>query len=144
MKVRTGCTVAQMTTFKFYFLSSLGAIILKGIFPNWNIFAKEGLGLELKDTRKDNQKKKTSAKKRAAGAIFSRKERLAKSEMNAGLQKHSSGGVLWKRCSWKFRKIHRKTPVSESLFNKVAGLRPATLLKKVSGTVAFLWILRNF
>ena len=33
-------------------------------------------------------------KKRAAGAIFSRKERLAKSEMNAGLQKHSSGGVL--------------------------------------------------
>ena len=35
-----------------------------------------------------------------------------------------------KRCSWKFRKIHRKTPVPESLFNKVAGLRPATLLKK--------------
>ena len=58
------------------------------------MLAKEGLGLELKDTRKDNQKKKTSAKKRAAGAIFSRKERLAKSEMNAGLQKHSSGGVL--------------------------------------------------
>ena len=24
----------------------------------------------------------------------------------------------------KFRKIHRKTPVPESLFNKVAGLRP--------------------
>ena len=35
-----------------------------------------------------------------------------------------------KRCSWKFRKTHRKTPVSESLFNTVAGLRPATLLKK--------------
>ena len=33
--------------------------------------------------------------------------------------------------SQKFRKIHRKTPVPESLFfNKVAGLRPATLLKK--------------
>ena len=32
-----------------------------------------------------------------------------------------------KRCSYKFRKIHRKTPVSES-FSKVAGLRPA--LKK--------------
>ena len=29
-----------------------------------------------------------------------------------------------------FCKIHRKTPVSESLFNKVARLRPATLIKK--------------
>ena len=29
-----------------------------------------------------------------------------------------------------FYKIHRKTPVQESLFNKVAGLRSATLLKK--------------
>ena len=27
------------------------------------------------------------------------------------------------RCSEKFRKIYRKTPVPESLFNKVAGLR---------------------
>ena len=37
-----------------------------------------------------------------------------------------------KKCSHKFRKIHRKTktPVRESLFNKVVGLRPATLLKK--------------
>ena len=35
-----------------------------------------------------------------------------------------------KMYSYKFRKIHRKTPVPESLFNKVAGLRPATLLKK--------------
>ena len=35
------------------------------------------------------------------------------------LQKQSSGGVLWKRCSYKFRKIHRKTPsvaASESSF----------------------------
>ena len=31
-------------------------------------------------------------------------------------QKHSPGGVLLKRCSLKFRKIHRKTPVLESLF----------------------------
>ena len=30
----------------------------------------------------------------------------------------------------KFREIHRKTPVPEPLFNKVAGLRPETLLKK--------------
>ena len=29
-----------------------------------------------------------------------------------------------------FTKIHRKTPVPESLFNEVAGLRSATLLKK--------------
>ena len=36
-------------------------------------------------------------------------------------------------CSEKFRNIHRKTPVPESLFNKVAGLRPSTLLKKRPG-----------
>ena len=35
-----------------------------------------------------------------------------------------------KRCSYKFRKIHSKTPVPESLFNKVAGLRPVNLTKK--------------
>ena len=29
-------------------------------------------------------------------------------------------------------------------FNKVAGLSPATLLKRDSGTGIFLWILRNF
>ena len=34
------------------------------------------------------------------------------------------------RCSQKYRKIYRKTPVPESLLNKVAGLTPATLLKK--------------
>ena len=39
-----------------------------------------------------------------------------------------------KRCSQKCRKIHRKTPLPESLFNKVGGLRPATLLKRDSGT----------
>ena len=31
-----------------------------------------------------------------------------------------------------------------SLFNKVAGLRPATLLKRDSNTAVFLWSLRNF
>ena len=39
-----------------------------------------------------------------------------------------------------FGKINRKTPVPETLFNKVASLGPATLLKNVSGTVVFLWI----
>ena len=35
-----------------------------------------------------------------------------------------------KRCSYKFCKIHRKTPVPEYLFNKVVYLGPATLIKK--------------
>ena len=35
-----------------------------------------------------------------------------------------------KRCSQKFHKIHRKTLVPEPLFNKIADLSPATLLKK--------------
>ena len=33
-------------------------------------------------------------------------------------------------CSWGFHRIREKTPVPESLFNKVAGLRPAALLKE--------------
>ena len=32
----------------------------------------------------------------------------------------------------------------ESIFNKVAGLRPATLLKRKFGAGVFLWILLNF
>ena len=59
-------------------------------------------------------------------------------------------------CCWKFHKIHRKTPVPETFFNKVEGLRPANLLrkrlwpqacnfiKKETGTGVFLWILWNF
>ena len=39
-------------------------------------------------------------------------------------------GALCKKRSLEFHKIHRKTPVPESLFNKVAGLIPETLLKK--------------
>ena len=35
-----------------------------------------------------------------------------------------------KRCPWKFRNIHRKTPVLESLFNKVAGLKAYNFIKK--------------
>ena len=37
-----------------------------------------------------------------------------------------------------FRNIHRKTPLPETLFNKVAGLRPGTLLKRDSNTGVFL------
>ena len=48
------------------------------------------------------------------------------------------------RCSKRSCKIHWNTPVLESLFNKAAGLRPATLLKRHFSTGAFLWILKSF
>ena len=35
------------------------------------------------------------------------------------LQKHSSGVILWKNCSEKFHKTHRKTPVMEYFLNNV-------------------------
>ena len=35
-----------------------------------------------------------------------------------------------RKCSKKSRKLHGKTPVLRSLFNKTAGLRLATLLKR--------------
>ena len=38
----------------------------------------------------------------------------------------------------KIHNFHRKTPVLESLFSKVAGLRPANLLKRDSNTGSFL------
>ena len=46
-----------------------------------------------------------------------------------------------KRCSQNFRKFHRKTPVLECLFNKVA---TATLSTRVSITGVFLWNSRIF
>ena len=49
-------------------------------------------------------------------------------------QKQTFAAVLQNR----FRKFHRKTPVLESLFNKVAGLSPATVLKRDPNTSAFL------
>ena len=57
------------------------------------------------------------------------------------LQKQPPEVFCKKRCSKKFHKIHKKTPVPESLFNKVAGLKPATLLNRGSGTGVFLRIL---
>ena len=56
-------------------------------------------------------------------------------------QKQPLAGVLQNRCSGKFCLCHRETPVLESLFNKVADLRPATLIKRDSNTGVFL---RNF
>ena len=36
--------------------------------------------------------------------------------------------VVW-RCSVKFRNIHRKIPVLESLFNKVSGVQACRFIK---------------
>ena len=47
------------------------------------------------------------------------------------LQKQSSGGVLRKKCSLKFHNISKKTPVLESLFNRVAGLKACSFIKKL-------------
>ena len=44
----------------------------------------------------------------------------------------------------KFSKFTEKHLHWSLSFNKVAGLRPATLLKRDSTTGVFLWILRNF
>ena len=52
--------------------------------------------------------------------------------------KQSFADVLQNRCSEKLDKFHRKIPVMESLFNKVACLRPVTLLKRDSNTGVFL------
>ena len=54
-----------------------------------------------------------------------------------GVWKQPFADVLQIKCSWKFCKIHGKTPVLESLFNKVAGL------KRLHPSV-FLWFLRDF
>ena len=45
-------------------------------------------------------------------------------------QKQSLGGVMQNRCSYKFRKFHRKTPVPS--------LRPTNLLKRRSWHRCFL------
>ena len=50
------------------------------------------------------------------------------------MQKHPFADVLQNKYSKTFCKIHRKTP----LFNKDAGLQPATLLKSEFDTGVFL------
>ena len=44
--------------------------------------------------------------------------------------KQSPRGVLLKRCSQNFLKIHRKMPALKFLFNKVVGLRAYNVIKK--------------
>ena len=55
---------------------------------------------------------------------------VAASALDILVQKQSIGGVLWKKCSWKFPKIHRKTLVPESLFNEIADPRLRLLVEK--------------
>ena len=45
-------------------------------------------------------------------------------------QKQSFADIVPNRYSQKFRNIHRKTPVLESLFSKVAGLEVSDFIKK--------------
>ena len=46
------------------------------------------------------------------------------------MKKQPSVDVLLNKCSYKFLKIHKKKPVSESLFDKVAGLKAFNFIKK--------------
>ena len=56
-----------------------------------------------------------------------------------------NGGVLWKKIVLKNSAKFIGKHLCQSLFlRKVSSLRGATLLKKNSGTGAFMWILRNF
>ena len=48
------------------------------------------------------------------------------------------------RSFWTIQKIHSKTPVLESLFNKVAVLRVCNFIKEDSNTGAFTWNLQTF
>ena len=62
--------------------------------------------------------------------IFQRRRKVLK--MNISTQKQPPEVFYKKRCSSKFRRIHRKTPVPENFFNKVAGLRLCNFTKKES------------
>ena len=58
----------------------------------------------------------------------SERNTVRQSEYNA-LNVRSSHSCFENRCFLKFRNILRKTPVAESLFNKVAGLQPCNFIK---------------
>ena len=51
---------------------------------------------------------------------------------------HNIDNNIQSRCSKKSREIHRKIPVLKPFFNKAAGLRLATLLKRHFSTGVFL------
>ena len=57
-------------------------------------------------------------------------------------QKQSSGGALWKRCSNKFRKFHKKTPALRRVFNEVADLQFNFIKKEIPAQTFFceFWV----
>ena len=69
---------------------------------------------------------------------------IEKTEAATEVQKQSPEVFCKKRCSQKFRKLHRKKPALETFLNKVADLQLANYLKRHSNTSAFLRRLRNF
>ena len=59
---------------------------------------------------------------------------------------HFSEAVILLKISYyeKIHQIRKKTPVLESLSNKVTGYKPATLLDMGSDAAVFLQVLANF
>ena len=70
--------------------------------------------------------------------------KISVSMLNISNQKQLPEVFCKKRCSEKCSKTYRKTPVSESLFIKVAASRTVAFLKRESETGFFMSILRNF
>ena len=56
----------------------------------------------------------------------------------------ATGGVLKEKCSYKFRKFHRKKPMLDSLFNNATGIQASNFIERDSNTVVFLWNLWHF
>ena len=90
---------------------------------------------------------------RHAGNIFSRyffqklhQRYLAGSETltTYAKKKHSPWAVLRKRWTEKFRKMQSKNSVLDSPFNEIAGLQPATSLKRTSTEIFFFIFYKNF
>ena len=74
------------------------------------------------------------------GAFYSKNSSLniLKREKSFITQKQTPEVFCKNRCSYKFCKIHGKTPVLESFLKKLQNFRAATLLKRDSNTGAFL------
>ena len=69
---------------------------------------------------------------------------LLKNCFQNGEQKEAATRGILKSLPKNFTNFTGKNLYQSLIFNKAAGLRPATLLKRDSGTGVFLWILQNF
>ena len=58
--------------------------------------------------------------------------------MFESIKEGATGGVLYKKLFLKISQISQENTQLESVFNKVAGLQAATLLKRDSNTGVFL------